>query len=58
MIWVIGNVIRKAYTKFQDASSIANTQKSKGTVQWREYFHVQKTGKTVKIEVIFFNSKN
>ena len=33
MIWVIGNVIRKAYTKFQDASSIANTPKSKGTVQ-------------------------
>ena len=30
---VLGNVIRKAHAKFQEASSIGNTQKSRGTVQ-------------------------
>ena len=32
-IWVIGNVIMKALAKSQEASSIGNTQKSRGTVQ-------------------------
>ena len=31
-IWVLGNVIMKAHAKFQEASSIGNTQKSRGTV--------------------------
>ena len=30
---VIGTVIMKAHAKFQEASSIGNTQKSRGTVQ-------------------------
>ena len=31
--WVLGNVIMKAHAKSQEASSIGNTQKSRGTVQ-------------------------
>ena len=36
-IWVLGNVIRKSHAKFQEASSIGNTQKLRGTEQSREY---------------------
>ena len=32
-ILVLGNVTLKAHAKFQEASSIENTQKSRGTVQ-------------------------
>ena len=32
-ILVIGNVIRKAHTKFHEASSILNTKKSMETIQ-------------------------
>ena len=32
-ISVIGKVIMKAHAKFQEASSIGNTQKSRGTVE-------------------------
>ena len=39
---VLGNVIMKAHAQFQEASSIGNTQKSRGTIQWREYCQVQK----------------
>ena len=39
---VIGTVIMKAHAKLKEASSIGNTQKSRGTVQWREYCEVQK----------------
>ena len=32
-IWVLGNVIMKAHAKSQEAISIRNTQKSRGTVK-------------------------
>ena len=32
-ICVTENVVKKAHAKFQEASSIGNTQKSRGTVQ-------------------------
>ena len=34
---ILGNVIMKAHAKFQEASSMGNTQKSRGTVKWTEY---------------------
>ena len=39
---VLGNVIMKAHAKFQEANSIGNTQKSRETLQWRDYFWVKK----------------
>ena len=36
------NVIRKEHTKFEEASSIRNNQKSRATIQWHKYFKVQK----------------
>ena len=32
-IKLLGNVIKKAHAKFQEASSIRNTQNSRGTIQ-------------------------
>ena len=55
-IWVLGNVITKAHAKFQETSSIANTQKSRGTVQDVKIAK-SKTGKTGKIHENFRNSK-
>ena len=34
---ILGNVIRKAHAKFQEARSIGNIKKLRGTIQWREY---------------------